>query len=177
MFQPQHPIEPRLPGPATVLHDGRHQPVTPAPGGRTGDGPYSGFERNTESRRACRQHAIPRPAWFPNLTNFILSVPSLLDLGGLPLLQLGEMPPASGGPANACWIWRWVRFSPWHAALPSGLRRGSPLHRRTAAFVGEIDASAGKARSLDGCASRTVGVTIATEKLVARFLRRIAGPG
>jgi lipopolysaccharide/colanic/teichoic acid biosynthesis glycosyltransferase len=44
----------------------------------------------------CRQHAI-RVSLVPQPYELYLSRPSLLDLGGLPLLQLGEMPRPSGG--------------------------------------------------------------------------------
>jgi len=104
----------------------------------------------------CRQHAI-RVSLVPQPYELYLSRPSLLDLGGLPLLQLGEMPPASGGPANACWIWRWVRFSPW-PRCPSFW----PAPRLSAAppdtaFVGK-DASAGKARSFPCCGSTWITI-------------------
>ncbi len=58
----------------------------------------------------CRQQAI-RVSLVPQPYELYLSRPSLLDLGGLPLLQFGELSrPLRRESANAFWIWLWALF-------------------------------------------------------------------
>jgi len=115
---------------------------------------YSGLRAKILNLVAlCRQTWAIRVSLVPQPYE-LLSIPSQpADLGGLPLLQLGEMPPASGGPGKRL-LDLAAGFVSRLATLTFLLACAAALRCTAGHGFRWKDASAGKARSFPCCGSR-----------------------
>ena len=93
----------------------------------------------------CREQAI-RVSLVPQPYELYLSRPRLLDLGGLPLLQLGEAMPLASARIGERLLEAGARFcfGPRHAPRRSVLRRGPSLLRWGSLPLGNADWLAGR---------------------------------